>query len=188
MSNKRKKPDSLSLRILKVAGLGLAFTAAAMLSSDFLYRAAKHYVRSGMKARYSKKQIDQSLRYLKRKRFVALEKRTGKILLTKLGRKRLAALEVSDFTIEPAIWDGKWRMVAFDIPEEKSPARHILRRKLAKLGFFHFQRSVFIIPYPCEREICRLSEHLGVAEHVYVLTAGRFTGDERIAQEFRLKG
>ena len=51
------------------------------------------------------------------------------------------------------VWDKKWRLVIFDIPEKKKPAREALREKLKDLGFAKLQDSVWVTPFPCENEI-----------------------------------
>lgn len=44
-------------------------------------------------------------------------------------------------------WDGLWRLVIFDIPENIRYKRNILRQKLKDLGFGRLQASVWISPY-----------------------------------------
>ena len=52
-------------------------------------------------------------------------------------------------------WDGKWRLVIFDVPQAKASARVRLRRSLANRGFGYLQNSVWITPDPLndEREV-----------------------------------
>lgn len=45
-------------------------------------------------------------------------------------------------------WDGKWRMVIFDIPELNRPLRARLRKRLASDKFGCLQQSVWISPAP----------------------------------------
>lgn len=45
-------------------------------------------------------------------------------------------------------WDGKWRMVVFDLPEEKRSLRNELRRELRAARFGGLQGSVWISPDP----------------------------------------
>ena len=49
-------------------------------------------------------------------------------------------------------WDGKWRMVLFDVPQEKASDRTRLRRSLAARGFGYLQNSVWITPHPLAGE------------------------------------
>ncbi len=181
-----KQEQRLSLHVLKLIGLGVGFTLAALLSPNFLYVVVKRYLRYNLSTKYNRKQVDQSLRYLRRKKFIAFEKSSGKLKLTRLGRRHLDKFSLTDIRIAPHKWDNKWRLVTFDIPEEYKPARHVIREKLKSLGFFHFQRSVFILPFACEKEIQTLSDHLGVEKYVHVLETYRFAGDKVLLKKFNL--
>lgn len=43
-------------------------------------------------------------------------------------------------------WDGRWRVVLFDVPETRKALRQQLRRKLRLLGFGYLQDSAWITP------------------------------------------
>jgi phenylacetic acid degradation operon negative regulatory protein len=43
-------------------------------------------------------------------------------------------------------WDGRWRLVLFDVPETRRALRARLQRKLRRLGFGYLQNSVWITP------------------------------------------
>ncbi|MGH8018850.1 MAG: hypothetical protein ACREIA_11240 [Opitutaceae bacterium] len=43
-------------------------------------------------------------------------------------------------------WDGKWRVVLFDVPERNKALRARLRRKLRAFGFGYLQNSAWISP------------------------------------------
>jgi len=40
-------------------------------------------------------------------------------------------------------WDGKWRVIIFDIPANKKKVRDFLRNRLKILGFKQLQKKVF---------------------------------------------
>ena len=68
----------------------------------------------------------------------------------RLTAKGLAAGRVGD---EPEsrwgrAWDGKWRVILFDLPEEERASRDLLRTKLRVSGWGCLQRSVWISPDP----------------------------------------
>ena len=69
------------------------------------------------------------------------------------------------------IWDKKWRLVIFDIPQELHLARIKFRKKLKNLGFFMLQKSVFVLPYPCHEEIGDICEQLDISDYVDIITA-----------------
>jgi phenylacetic acid degradation operon negative regulatory protein len=49
-------------------------------------------------------------------------------------------------------WDGKWRMVLFDIPEKDRRLRDLLRRHLGAGHFGYLQNSVWVSPDPLDLE------------------------------------
>lgn len=76
------------------------------------------------------------------------------IRITENGRKCIRRINFDNITLEkPLIWDKKWRLVIFDIPEKKKPAREALREKLKDIGLKRLQDSVYVTPFPCEKEI-----------------------------------
>ena len=67
------------------------------------------------------------------------------IILTKNGQQRVLRYQIDEMRInKPAKWDGKWRVVTFDVPEKNKNAREALRNKLKELGFKELQERVFI--------------------------------------------
>src|SRR3989338_7737656 len=132
--------------------------------------------------------VQRSLYYLKRKQFLAFPAKSpkGHIVLTKLGLRRLNKRKFEKLNIEETAWDGRWRLLTFDIPEKQAGARHVLQRKLKQLGFYHFQRSVFMLPYECKKEILMIASYLKIAPCVHLLLADRFQGDEQLIKKFSL--
>lgn len=107
--------------------------------------------------RYKKSQIRQALYRLQSQNnieYIREEKDTISVKITERGRKYLKRFEFDSlFLNRPKVWDKKWRMVIFDIPEKKKLAREALRSKLKDLGFVKLQDSIWITPFPCENEI-----------------------------------
>lgn len=101
-----------------------------------------------------------------------------------LKRVKLGGLE--DISIpHPKDWDGQWRFLFFDIPEKRRGARDILRAKLKSLGFFRFQKSVWIFPFEYEKEIDVICEYLDLAPYVMSFTVKIKT--DRILRRYFLK-
>ncbi len=49
-------------------------------------------------------------------------------------------------------WDGRWRLVLFDVPESFRAKRNQLRRYLRNRGFGYLQNSVWITPDPVNEQ------------------------------------
>lgn len=77
-------------------------------------------------------------------------------------------------------WDGKWRIVIFDIDEKHRRLRDNVRSKLRQLGFGLWQRSIWLTPFDVADDMNRFLETLDLKGTVEVLEAKRlFVSDER---------
>ena len=77
-------------------------------------------------------------------------------------------------------WDGKWRVVIFDIPEKERRTRDFLRAKLKELGFGAWQKSIFISPYDWAEDIKELLATLQLSGQAVVMEARQiFAGDAK---------
>src|SRR3990167_7009580 len=107
--------------------------------------------------------------------------------LTAKGKERFLQHQFNILALPRAKrWDGKWRIVLFDIPEPKKKIRDSLRRKLKALGFLEFQKSVFIYPFPCRDEINFVINFYNIPEYVYYLEAP-LVPDGGFRKEFDIK-
>jgi phenylacetic acid degradation operon negative regulatory protein len=89
-----------------------------------------------------------------------------KIFLTEKGRLKALESKLMGIKNKKEKWDGKWRMVAFDIPEKYRIGRDALRRKLKLIGFCELQKSVFVTHYNCKSEIKLLVDFFKLDKYV----------------------
>lgn len=96
----------------------------------------------------------------------------GKVFyrLTSRGTERLKQ-NVSLFKLAQRRWDGRWRIVIFDIQEGSRSLRDALRFKLLSLGFGMWQKSVYITPHNIEQEISQYFESKKLSPSCVCLTA-----------------
>lgn len=141
--------------------------------------------------RYSKKKIENSLVYLKKKKWLEIvSEKNGRVRvrLTNKGRKRLSEYSLDAIRIKkPKKWDGKWRVLMFDIPaypKRYNHAREALRNKIKDLGFFQIQKSVWAYPYDCEDEILFITEMFGVQTYVELLIVEKFLHEDSLVKNF----
>src|SRR3989338_1597786 len=91
------------------------------------------------------------------------------IKLTEAGRDLIGG------EIEDKEWDGKWRIVIFDIPEEKRIIRNLFRRNLKKWGFKHLQKSVWISKRNIFDKLESYINDLGIERWVVVMEINMLT-------------
>jgi phenylacetic acid degradation operon negative regulatory protein len=64
------------------------------------------------------------------------------------------------------LWDRRWHLAAFAIPETRRAARDGLREHLGRLGGAAIHNGLYVTPHPWEKEVGDGAERLGVSEHV----------------------
>lgn len=110
------------------------------------------------------------------------------VTLSEAGQHTAKRFEVDELSIAPQYtWDGKWRVVIYDIPHKKRAARDALRLKLHQLGFREWQKSVFIHPYPCRDEIDFIMEFFDVRPYVRYAELSKPTNEAELKLMFKLK-
>jgi len=110
-----------------------------------------------------------------------------KLVLTEEGEKQAKMLDLLGSSIKfkkRKKWDGKWRIVIFDIPEKDRVFRDILREHLKALEFFKLQHSVFVSPYPFEKSILKLVALYKAEPYIRVITACKIDNEVRIKKHF----
>lgn len=78
---------------------------------------------------------------------------------------------------DPQNWDGKWRIVIFDIPEQRRIIRNLFRRNLKKWGFKHLQKSVWISKRNIFDKLNSYIKDLGIEKWVVVIESDKLTAD-----------
>jgi len=110
-----------------------------------------------------------------------------KLILTALGKQQANRMNLLGSSInfkKPKCWDGKWRIVLFDIPEKDRSFRNILREHLYALNFLKLQHSVFVSPYPFEKQILELATLYSAESYVRVITAIQIDNGNKIKRHF----
>lgn len=171
------------LGILKTgAVLGLAVFAPGVL------KVFKNYGKSQWEGYYPSS-IEKVTKRLYRRGCVNVKYEGGKpvVIITDKGKGEVLKYDLNKLEIKPMKnWDGRWRLVIFDISEKYRTARDLIRDKLKQIGFYNLQESVFIFPYPCEKEIQYLREVLEVPHSIKLIRADRVENDSELRKIFQL--
>lgn len=121
-------------------------------------------------------QFSQQLYQLKRAGFVKryFDGKEEFLEITNKGKTKLKKIITDDLEIgQPAKWDRKWRLVIFDIPDERKRERDMVRDKLEQLGFTKLQESVYVHPFECREQIRRLKQTYLLDRYVLYIEADR---------------
>ena len=108
----------------------------SVLSQPYLLAPAILIVKYQRKG-YSKRKIQNTFYYMKNSGFVDVRSRRGKIhySLTDKGIQKAFQYKISTSLMKrPKHWDGKWRLVLFDVLSAHRYKRDSLRNYLSKIG------------------------------------------------------
>lgn len=114
-----------------------------------------------------KASLAQALKRLRENGFVELlSNQELAVRLTDAGK--IQALWTK-MRLEDEKWDGKWRLVIWDIPEKRRNARDLLRHQLRQLGFKKYQQSVWISKKNCTLLLKDYIKKVGIEDWVTVI-------------------
>ncbi len=108
-------------------------------------------------------------------------------VLTDKGEEKAKRYKLASMKIErQKKWDGKWRIVMFDVPEKKKQARRSINLALRKLGCVQYQKSVFLTPFPCKTEVDFVGECFDVRQNIRLIIAENIEGGNILKKTFKL--
>ena len=140
--------------------------------------------------KYPRKKVYDNFYYLRKHGFIEINQKGHQIYikLTKEGRRKAGLFQVDDLKIKkPKKWDGKWRIIIFDIAQLKKIYREALRGKLKELGFYLLQKSVWVYPFDCRAEIELLRDFFGLSEdEIRLILAEDIGCDKKLKKIFEL--
>ena len=136
------------------------------------------------------KRRSDTFRYLMRRGLIEWQ-RDGHdvaIKLTAEGKRVAGKYQIDELTLaRPKKWDGKWRIVVFDIPNSSTFVRNVFRRKLKELGFYQLQKSIWVHPFECREEVALLREFLGAtAKQIRFIEATKIERDDFLHKHFAM--
>lgn len=112
---------------------------------------------------------------------------TTTITLSEKGKNLSLTYQIDEISISQMNnWDRKWRIVIFDIPEKFKRSRDALTRTLKRMEFYQLQRSTFIHPYECKKEIDFVIEFFNIRRFVRYIIADHIDNELDLKERFKL--
>ena len=106
--------------------------------------------------------------------------------ITEKGQRMLQMGSEWETIAKKRKWDGRWRVVIFDIPERRRSVRVRLRRFMQEYGFVRLQDSVWIYPYDCEDLIALAKANFRIGADVLYMIVERLERDKYLREHFKL--
>ena len=180
----RLGPVGKKILLCLAAGATLSLTSRP----DYYFRILKATAKEWQ--RINQRNMRQAIRKLYQSRMIdCRDNRDGTTTLTLAarGETRILQHKLDDIRIKKAArWDGMWRIIIFDIPENQKRARDALSLKLKHIGMMPLQKSVFVSPYECRDEIDFISEVFLIKPYVRYVLAKDIDVAPDLKRRFRL--
>lgn len=135
--------------------------------------------------------LKDRIHYLQKKKLIRLfyENKKYYFELTRKGKAHLKKVYLRNLKIKrPKKWDGKFRMMIFDIPEDERKKRDLLRCGLRRIGFKIVQRSVYIYPFECKKEVDLICDWYEVKKYKIYMLVDILEGERKFLQYFLNRG
>ena len=183
-SRKRKKKKDVRHAVLATIAVA-AFVPLAVVAGNAL-KLLEYLPNEKYNLTYRMKSVAGRL---VAKRYAEWVERDGKkyLRITPAGRKALI-FEQAKITLknQKRKWDGRWRMVVFDVPERRRSIRNRLRAVMQEIGFVRLQDSVWVYPHDCEDFIALLKAELKIGKDVLYAIADTIEHDKLLRKHFNL--
>lgn len=110
------------------------------------------------------------------------EERENSYKLTMDGFHELC-MEFPFFRFMKDSWDGKWRILSYEIPEKKRDLRDRLRREVTGWGLGPWHRSFWVTPHPIIENLKLLVSQKEEEKYIQAFEATHIFGDREILIE-----
>ena len=184
ISRKRKKKRDIQNAVLTTVAIA-GFVAFAAVAGNAL-QLLKYLPNEKYNLTYRAK---SAAGRLVAKGYVVWVEKDGKkfLRITTAGRK-MFAFEQAKVALQKQKmkWDGRWRMVVFDIPERRKSVRFRLCAVMREIGFIRMQNSVWVYPYDCEDFIALLKAELKIGKDVLYAISDTIERDKSLRRQFSL--
>lgn len=113
--------------------------------------------------------------------------RSSFLSLTSSGRQKLRNIKLNaDNHLVSTTWDGYWRMIIVDIPENRKKDQDAIRYILKKAQFVQIKSSVWISPFPMEHIMINMKTDMNLKEEILVLVTDKLdpSTEQLLARKF----
>ena len=98
--------------------------------------------------------------------------------ITKKGKNKLNSIKLlGEDTLVPTVWDGFWRIIILDLPEERKSERESLRYLLKKANFVCIKNTVWVSPFPYENLFTNIKKDLGLSTELMIIVTDKLDAE-----------
>ena len=133
--------------------------------------------------------VRRSINKLQKKKLVVIYEKDGMdvVEITKEGEKKILKYKLEEIKIlRPKKWDGDWRLIILDIPENFTNASNAHSTKHSDMEIYPLQKSVFVCPFSCRDEIDFIGEFFNVRKYIYYIEADKVEKDNALRDFYNI--
>ncbi|MDO8473999.1 MAG: hypothetical protein Q7S62_00370 [bacterium] len=161
--------------------------AIAATSPYFLYNILQSFYK---RKQYNKQSVANTFYRLRKEGLIVFRERNNQlyISLSEGGKTKAGKFQINSLNIQrPKKWDGKWRIIIFDISDRHKVKREALRGFLKRLQFYKLQESVWIHPFDCRAETELLKDFFGfTSKEIQLIVAEQIENPDFLRTKFKI--
>ncbi|NQU82783.1 MAG: hypothetical protein HQ539_02435 [Parcubacteria group bacterium] len=128
---------------------------------------------------FKEETIRTNLRRLRKDGLITKDPKQKSYYLTDDGKKVVSHIR-NRYLILKKKWDGKLRLVIFDVPEKKKYWRRSIREELLSMEYQLLQKSVYVGKYPLSQSFCKELDEAGLGSSIFIFTIDKADRKEKI--------
>ncbi len=186
----------------KVKNILLLLAAGTFIAASIIFPGlpiiAKEVLKAKQSSNWEKRQkewkkyntwrLRQVIKRLEKQKFVEIVNINGEtvVRISDRGKQKVLKYDLDKMKLDQSNWDGKWRIITYDIATAKKWQREIFRQTLKKMNFLKLQKSVYLTPFRCIDEIEYLRQVCGVGDEVVIITVQGIEKEQAYKEYFGL--
>ena len=123
--------------------------------------------------------LRQVIKRMQSSKLVEMKEENGMsvIRITENGKRKLLKYDIEKMKLDERHWDGKWRLIVYDVAHAKKSQSELFRKAIRKLNLLKLQKSVYLTPFKCEDEIEYLRQVFGIGRETLILKVGQLENE-----------
>ncbi len=173
--------------LLVSGGIAIALTNPVLLTPAIFIA---HYLK--VKDKNNVEKTRNAFNYLRGRGYIKTQKKADKILvaLSEKGKEKANIYFIQSRLQNKSKqkrWNGVWYVVIFDITDGQKIKRDALRRVLKRSGFIQMQKSVWVYPFNCKKEIELVKDYFNISdEECRVIVSKNIGKDTELRRTFSI--
>jgi DNA-binding transcriptional regulator PaaX len=140
--------------------------------------------------RRSKDRVKKSIQSLEKRGLMKIRKGKNNYYyfeVTEKGKAYWLTSNIAEFKLKThSKWDRNWRIITFDIPEEKAEFRRRFSSALNLIGMYKLEKSVYIFPFECREVVYKIAKAYKIDRYIRYILASEVENDEQTKKFFKL--